>query len=300
MEAGSWRAPPPKPYGKPSRWNSGPAACGKAAPVLPACPFGKQEMAGAAIALILFQPPSAASDWLSGTRRGGLDTPYGKAKPGRPPKIGPNLYGNVSDMMDGQPVACGILSNVRAGRLIIIMLSVKFGIKGISSGIVCHVMRKMNKAWKLPGRPFDRRMPFDDVKGRFKASRDERLPRPRQGSPHILDRRGPLCRQGQTGERPAGAGAVNNVQDQAVRQEVHLFRRPGGGGHNTHRHYDRGNTEYVMDFVRSIREKYGKALLFMDNTSYHKYRALVKEIETYGGDIRLECLPAYSPDLNPV
>ena len=67
-----------------------------------------------------------------------------------------------------------------------------------------------------------------------------------------------------------------------------------------HRHYDRGNTEYMIDFVRSIREKYGKALLVMDNASYHKSRALVKEIEAYGGDIRLEYLPAYSPDLNPV
>ena len=56
----------------------------------------------------------------------------------------------------------------------------------------------------------------------------------------------------------------------------------------------------MIDFVRSIREKYGKALPVVDNTSYRKSRALMGTIETYGGDIRLEYLPAYSPDLNPV
>ena len=56
----------------------------------------------------------------------------------------------------------------------------------------------------------------------------------------------------------------------------------------------------MIDFVRSIREKYGKFLQVMDNASCRKSRALVREIETYGGDIRLEYLPAYSRDLNPV
>ena len=78
------------------------------------------------------------------------------------------------------------------------------------------------------------------------------------------------------------------------------FAALGAGGTIHHRYYSRGNTQYMIDFVRSIRKKYGKALLVMDNASYHKSRALVKEIETYGGDIRLEYLPAYSPDLNPV
>ena len=50
-----------------------------------------------------------------------------RAKPGRPPKIDPNLCGDISGMIDKQPAACGILSNVWTGRLIIIVLSMKFG-----------------------------------------------------------------------------------------------------------------------------------------------------------------------------
>ena len=77
------------------------------------------------------------------------------------------------------------------------------------------------------------------------------------------------------------------------------FAAPGGMIHR--KHYNRGNTQYMIDFVRSIREKYGKALPVVGNTSYHKYGALMGTIETHGGgDMRLEYLAAYSPDLNPV
>ena len=61
------------------------------------------------------------------------------------------------------------------------------------------------------------------------------------------------------------------------------FPALGAGGTIRHKHYDRGNTEHMIDFVRSIHKKYGKALLVVDNTSYRKSRALVKEVETHGG-----------------
>ena len=78
---------------------------GKAAMILPACLFKRQDMAGTAIALVLHQLPSAAYDWLSRVHRGGLDALRDKAKPGRPPKIDLNLYGDISDMIDKQPAA---------------------------------------------------------------------------------------------------------------------------------------------------------------------------------------------------
>ena len=132
-------------------------------------------MAGTAIALVLFQPPSVACDWLARTRRGGLNALRDKSKPGRPPKIDPNLYGDISDMIDKQPAACGIPSDVWTGRLIIIMLSLKFGIKSVSPSTVYRMMRGMNNARKLPGRPFDRRTPSDEIKEQFKAELGQKI-----------------------------------------------------------------------------------------------------------------------------
>ena len=156
-------------YAEGPQGGTGAGCSGRAAPMLLACRFRRQEMAGTAIALVLFQPPSTVYDWLARMRRGGLDALRDKAKPGRPPKTDPNLYGDISGMIDGQPAACSMPSNVWTGRLIIITLSMKFGIKSVSPGTVYYMMRKMNKAWKLPGRPFDHRTPSDDAKEWFKA-----------------------------------------------------------------------------------------------------------------------------------
>ena len=61
--------------------------------ILLACLFRKQETAGTAIALILFQPPSTVYDWLARMHRGGLGALRDQAKPGRLPKIYPAFTG---------------------------------------------------------------------------------------------------------------------------------------------------------------------------------------------------------------
>ena len=55
------------------------------------------------------------------------------------------------------------------------MLSMKFGIKNVSSNTVYRMMRKMNKSWKLPGRPSDVRAPSDDAKEQFKADLEQEI-----------------------------------------------------------------------------------------------------------------------------
>ena len=279
----------------------GAGGSGKAVLILLACLFRRQEMAGTATALVLFQSPSTVYDWLARMHRGGLNALRDQAKPGRPPKIDSNLYGDISDMIDKQPAACGILSNVWTGRLIIIMLSMKFGIGKVSPSAVCRMMRKMNKSWKLPSRPFDRRTPSDDAKGQFKAELGQKIVEAASKGLRVfcIDEANFTTKTKLGRTWPArGLSVVCKIKPYGKWRAC--FAALGAGGVIHHRHYDRGNTEYMIDFVRSIREKYGKALLVMDNTSYHKSRALVKEIEAYGGDIRLECPPAYSPDLNPV
>ena len=224
-----------------------------------------------------------------------------QAKPGRPPKIDPNLYGDISDMIDKQPAACGMPSNVWTGRLIIIMLSLKFGIKRVSPSTIYRMMRKMNKSWKLPGRPFDARTPSDEIKEQFKADLGQKIAEAASKGLRVFWIDGShFTTKTKLGRVRLARGLLMMCKIKPYGKRRACFAALGAGGMMHHRYYDRGNTQYMIDFVRSIREKYGKALLVMDNASYHKSRALVKEIETYGGDIRLEYLPAYSPDLNTV
>ena len=71
----------------------GAGGSGKAVLILLACLFRRQDMAGTAIALVLFQSPSTVYDWLARMHRGGLDALRDQAKPGRSPKIDPNCTG---------------------------------------------------------------------------------------------------------------------------------------------------------------------------------------------------------------
>ena len=258
-------------------------------------------MAGTAIALILFQPPSIVYDWLPRMHSGGLDALRDQAKPGRPPKIDPNLYGDISGMIDKQPAACGILSNVWTSRLIIIMLSLKFGIKSASPSTVYRMMRKMNKSWKLPCRPFDHLTPSDDAKEQLKAELGQKIAEAATRSLRVfwIDETH-FTTKTKLGRTWLARGLSMMCKIKPYDKRCTCFAALGAEGTIHRRYYDRGNTECMIDFVRSIREKYGKTLLVVDNTSYHKSRALIGTIETYGGDIRLEYLPAYSPDLNPV
>ena len=40
-------------------------------------------------------------------------------------------------------------------------------------------------------------------------------------------------------------------------------------------------------------------LLFADNASYHKSKAMQKKLEEFGGDIIIKYFPPYTPELNP-
>ena len=278
----------------------GAGGSGKAVSILLACLFRRQETASTAIALILRQSPNTVYDWLARMHRGGLDALRDKAKPGRP-KIDPNLYGDISCMIDKQPAACGMPSNVWTGRLIIIIIYIKFGIKNVSPSTVYYMMRKMNKAWKLPGRPFGRRTPSDEIKEQFKAVQGQKIAEATSKGLRVfwIDESHFTTKTKLGRARLArGLSVMRKIKPYGKKRAC--FAALWAGDIIHHGYYDRGNAEYIIEFVRSIRKKYGKALLVMDNTSHHKSRALAKDIETCGGDIRLEYLPAYSPDLNPV
>ncbi len=64
--------------------------------------------------------------------------------------------------------------------------------------------------------------------------------------------------------------------------------------------YDRTNTGSFCDFLERVHERYGKVLIFLDNASYHKSGGVKETLEKYDGEIILEYLLPYTPELNPV
>ncbi len=65
-----------------------------------------------------------------------------------------------------------------------------------------------------------------------------------------------------------------------------------------YRFYEKANTGTFYKFLRTLRRKYGKVLLFVDNASYHKSAELNRKMAKWNGDVVLKYLPPYAPELN--
>ena len=60
------------------------------------------------------------------------------------------------------------------------------------------------------------------------------------------------------------------------------------------------NSETFKEFMEGIRKSHPKFYMVLDNASYHKSQTINRYVEGTGGDIELEFLPPYTPQLNPI
>ena len=60
------------------------------------------------------------------------------------------------------------------------------------------------------------------------------------------------------------------------------------------------NPETFREFLEEIRRDRPRLFMVLDNASYHKSKAVREYVESAGGDVELEFLPPYTPQLNPV
>ena len=63
---------------------------------------------------------------------------------------------------------------------------------------------------------------------------------------------------------------------------------------------DRANPETFQEFLEEIRKDRPRFCMILNNASYHKSKAVREYVESTGGNIELEFLPPYTPQLNPV
>ena len=60
------------------------------------------------------------------------------------------------------------------------------------------------------------------------------------------------------------------------------------------------NSETFREFPEEIRRDHPRLFMVLDNASYHKSKAVREYVESTEGDVGLEFLPPYTPQLNPV
>ena len=60
------------------------------------------------------------------------------------------------------------------------------------------------------------------------------------------------------------------------------------------------NRYTFIRFLKVLRRKYGKVLLFVDNASYHRAALVREQLAEWNGDVVLRFLPPYTPELNRI
>ena len=63
---------------------------------------------------------------------------------------------------------------------------------------------------------------------------------------------------------------------------------------------ERTNSETFVEFLKELRQEYGRLVILLDNASYHRYRAVNEFVKSTCGEIKLAYLPPYTPQLNPI
>ena len=65
--------------------------------------------------------------------------------------------------------------------------------------------------------------------------------------------------------------------------------------------YEKPDSDGFCSFLERVHKRFGKVvLLSVDNASYHKSKKAREFLERYNGEIVLEYLLPYTPELNPI
>ena len=63
---------------------------------------------------------------------------------------------------------------------------------------------------------------------------------------------------------------------------------------------EKTNSETFVEFLKELRQEYGRLVILLDNAACHRYKAVDEFVKSACGEIRLVYLPPYTPQLNPI
>ena len=71
-------------------------------------------------------------------------------------------------------------------------------------------------------------------------------------------------------------------------------------GRQFFRRYNKFNADTFIEYVKAVRQKFGKVFMIVDNAPQHKAKKVEKYLKQHGSDVILEFLPPGSPHLSAV
>ena len=241
---------------------------------------------------------STARDWLVRIRDRGLKGRFNRKRKGRSSKLPRSLLKAVRKWLRRQPKEYGFESGSWQLNLILEMIRREFGID-CKIRTLRRKLRKIRFSYRK-----DRPVPHKSAsrKGReaFKKRAGERARElGREGYAVFVEDEATVLMSQKPGYGWRPTGGRDAVQTGFSKRSVKLFGIMGKDELHV-RMAEATNSETFKEFMEGIRKSHPKFYMVLDNVSYHKSQTINRYVEGTGGDIELEFLPPYTPQLNPI
>lgn len=264
-----------------------------------ACMHRKDGMAVRQIAVLLKRSYSTVYGWLARVQTEGIGRRHDHAPPGRSCLLADAQTRELVSDLDAGPERCGFESSLWDSRLVRIHIKRKFGVEYTKTGAAA-LLRGLGFSWRK-ARP---RNPKSASKRRQRefaeAASSLAAEKAAQGYTVMASDSASIeLAQNRPGYGWRRRGRRASSPSTLSRQRRHIF---GVLAADTFyfMFYDRADSDSFCDFLGRVHKRFGRILLFVDNASYHKSKRVMELVDSYNGDIMLEYLPPYTPELNPI
>lgn len=240
-------------------------------------------------------------DWLSWYRRGGWDALREGRRSGRPSKVpGPVLRWLYRAITLGDPTQYQFKFSLWTLGIIRQMLRQEKGIE-LSKSAVSRLLAQLGLS---PQRPI-----YRSYKQRPRELRQyltERFPElkalaKRTGAVIFFVDEAAVRADAHRGTTWGRIGQTPVVADSGDRFSLRLISAVSPRGDMKFSTFQgMMNGERFVEFVRRLRQDVGRPIIVIaDNASYHKSGPVQDYVKEQAGDVRVEHLPKYAPELNP-
>ncbi len=252
----------------------------------------------AEIASIVNRSKSTVHNWLVRAQEEGIRARHERGGRGRKCRLDGAQLKQISADLDGGPEMCDFESGQWNADLARQHVKEKFGVEYTKSGMR-DIMKGRKFSWKKP-RPENPGAASKKEQEEFKERAGE-LARKKAAEGYMVaagDNAGIEKARNRHGYGWFRRGRPARSHSYLTREKMQIFGILVAGVF-FYEFYDKANADNYIDFLGRVHKKFGKALIFVDNASYHKSAKVKKYLESLDGEIIPEYLPPHAPELNP-
>ena len=241
---------------------------------------------------------STIRDWLLRMRDRGLKGRFNARSKGRRARLPLQIIRTVRRRLKRSPKKCGFGTGSWQMDMVTGMIRKEFGAT-VRARTLRRWLRRIGFSWRK-----DRYVPYRPVskegQEEFKREAGGRAAQRRADGMAVFAEDEAAIQRSQNpayGWRPTG-GRREQVRAIFSRESVRIFGAMSQDELRT-KIVESTNPGTLREFPEEIRRDRPRLFMVLDNASYHKSKAVRKYVESAGGNVELEFLPPYTPQLNP-